>query len=85
VFLLKERYHSNMNEIPVVILDWDYDTFSITDDNNFVIYDAPDVDLIFIEGWPWPGKSIPQTLAKRVAPFTYQLITPIPPEIVAVS
>lgn len=53
---------------PIVILDWDYDTFDIGDDNGDIlfIYDAPqDSELLLVEGWIWVGKYLPQTLYKR--------------------
>ena len=60
-----------MNEnIPVVILDWDYDTFSVEDNKTFHLHDddilSKKPEYVYIEGYPWPGKHMERTLAKRV-------------------
>ena len=62
---------------PVVVLDWDYETFSILDEHGdmLYIYDAPDVDDLIVEGWLTPGLSIEQTLYKRVEPYKYKKAT----------
>jgi len=60
-----------------IILDWDYDNFSVLDTLDIAIYDEkikPDSpDSIFIEGWILPGWSLDKTPAHRIDYFTYRL------------
>lgn len=67
-------------DIPIVILDWDYDTFSLEGTNRFHLYDETILEkkpeYVYIEGWPAPGNQMTRALAKRVeGEFScYQLV-----------
>lgn len=71
--------HSKLGKLqtktyPIVVLDWDYHTFDVVDDYGDIlfIYDAPDSEYVYVEGWLWAGKSIQKTLYKRGdEPFKY--------------
>lgn len=72
-----------MSDIPYVVVDWDYQSFGIDDDNKtFTLYDLDWNNLpkfVFIEGWPTPGWRLEPTLAKLVGEEgygTYKLIDP---------
>ena len=58
---------------PGVYLDWDYHTFVVVDTNGnllFLYEDFTNVEIITVEGFLWPGKSIPPTQYRRVPEFT---------------
>ncbi len=42
------------DDIPVILLDWDYETYDIIDDGGIRIY-GEKAPLVKIEGWLWPG------------------------------
>ena len=60
-----------MNNIPEFYLDWDYDTFSLNDDETLNFYEDEiyknKPELIYIRGWIAPGyKYLDKRLAKLV-------------------
>lgn len=63
---------SPKEELMHVIVDWDYDTFYVADDEvTYFLYDvepsnAP--EYLYISGFPYPGKHLENALAKRVDP-----------------
>ncbi len=69
------------NSLMTIILDWDYETFSILENLDIVLFDKyikiDSPEQIYIEGWLLPGWSIEKTLANRVGDFTYRLSKPI--------
>ena len=67
-------------DYPVLVLDWDYRTFGVLDDKgrNLALYEAPDDShIVIVEGWLWPGKSIPQTLYQRVKGVKFECVGPL--------
>lgn len=65
-----------------IILDWDYETFTVLENLDIMIFDdeikSGYPQQIYIEGWPYPGWSLEKTLANRVDNFTYRLTDRLP-------
>jgi hypothetical protein len=55
--------------IKTVVLDWDYETFSIPRDGSYVLYNeslTPEDQFVYLEGWPSPGQKLSRTLFQRI-------------------
>ena len=64
----------NQENYPTVIIDWDYHTFDVgEDDDTLYLYDAPsDAEFVIVEGWPYCGRYISPTIYKRAdEPFKF--------------
>jgi len=65
-----------MTDLARITLDWDYDTFHLLENGDYVLYDAPvnqdGPERVVIDGYPGPGHKLEPTVAVRVGPLTYR-------------
>jgi hypothetical protein len=69
----------DMLKIPTIIIDWDYDDFSVLKNGNILFHTEEKLpSRIYVEGWSSPGVKIEKSLYRCVEGSVYETVDNVP-------